>query len=195
MIVLARHGQTASNRDGRLQGHVDPPLTEHGRAQARRLAGAVGAAAVVRTSPLLRARETAAAIAAGIGATVEIDERLIEVAYGEWEGLSLTEVPAEAWDQLKADPDFRVPGGESLTEVATRVSDFMREFAGADLNVVAVSHVAPIKAAVTVALGVSPELGYRMRLDVAAVTRVGFRDGESYLSTFNETHHLVDLEL
>lgn len=189
MIVLARHGQTASNRDGRLQGHVDPPLTDHGREQARRLAGAVGTAAIVRTSPLLRARETAAAIAAGIGATVEIDERLIEVAYGEWEGLSLAEVSAESWAQLKADPDFRVPGGESLTEVAARISDFMREFA-ADVNVIAVSHLAPIKAAVTVALGISPELGYRMRLDVASVTRVGFRGAETYLSSFNETAHL-----
>ncbi len=193
MIVLARHGQTASNRDGRLQGHADPPLTDHGREQAKRLASAVGAASIVRTSPLLRARETASAIAAGIGATVAIDERLIEVAYGEWEGLSLAEVPASAWDRLKADPDFRVPGGESLTEVAARISSFLQEFASADVNVIAVSHVAPIKAAVTVALGVTPELGYRMRLDVASVTRVGFRDGETYLSTFNETHHLVHL--
>jgi broad specificity phosphatase PhoE len=190
VIVLARHGQTASNRDGRLQGHVDPPLTEHGREQAARLARAVGAATIVRTSPLLRARETAAAIAAGIGATVEIDERLIEVAYGEWEGLSLTEVPAAAWAQLKADPDFRVPGGESLTEVAARISDFMAEFGAPGVHVVAVSHVAPIKAAVTVALGISPELGYRMRLDVASVTRVGVRDDETYLASFNETSHL-----
>ncbi len=191
--MLARHGQTASNRDGRLQGHVDPPLTDHGRDQAARLARAVGAATIVRTSPLLRARETAAAIAAGIGATVEVDERLIEVAYGEWEGLSLTEVPAGSWARLKADPDFRVPGGESLNEVAARISGFLAEFADDDVNVVAVSHVAPIKAAVTVALGVSPELGYRMRLDVAAVTRIGSRDGETYLASFNETAHLTDL--
>ena len=78
----------------------------------------------VLSSPLQRARDTAAAIAAAHGLAVEIDERLIELDYGDWDGLPLTDVPADDWAAWRRDPEFAPPGGERLADVTARVAAF-----------------------------------------------------------------------
>ena len=188
MIVFARHGETPPNREGLLLGRADPPLTDRGRAQADALARRLGARGATRvvTSPLRRARDTASPIATAWGVPVEVDERLIEIDYGEWEGQPFAALDADLVARWHRDPHIVPPGGESLVAVAARMAMFCSEMlddetAGA---VVAVSHVSPIKAAVTWALGVSPELAWRMRLDVASLTRIA--RGPVLLS-FNET--------
>ena len=99
MISFARHGQTAVNAGGRLQGRLDEPLSALGAAQARALADVFASERVTRviSSPLVRARETAAVIAARHSLTVEIDERLVELDYGAWDGASLGDVAPEDW--------------------------------------------------------------------------------------------------
>ena len=89
MIVFARHGQTAPNRDGLVLGRADPELTEEGRRQAALLAAALAGESVtaILTSPLVRARQTAEAVGAACGAIVTVDERLLEIDWGAWEGL------------------------------------------------------------------------------------------------------------
>ncbi len=184
MIAFVRHGETPPNRAGLLLGRSDAALTERGRSQVDRLAKALdglGVAHVV-TSPLRRARDTAAPIAAACRLDVEVDERLIEVDYGEWEGRPFTELPPDVVGQWRRDGGFTPPGGESLEVVADRVASFCGEWLD-DRVVVAVSHVSPIKAAVTWTLRVGPELAWRMRLDVASTTRIG--SGPVLLS-FNE---------
>jgi broad specificity phosphatase PhoE len=84
--------------------------------------------------------------------------------------------------------DFAPPAGESLRDVTERAGSFCASRLDTRV-IVAVSHVSPIKGAVTWALGVSPELAWRMRLDVASITRIA--EGPSLLS-FNETAHLTD---
>jgi broad specificity phosphatase PhoE len=141
----------------------------------------------VFSSPLRRACDTAAAIAQGHRLDVDVDERLIELDYGGWDGLALGDVPAGGWDAWRADPTFAPPAGESLVDVTGRVAAFCASVGGPDL-VIAVSHVSPIKAAVCIALGVDERATWRMQLDVASVTRIGHRpDGSPYLSTFNDT--------
>jgi broad specificity phosphatase PhoE len=189
-----RHGQTSVNREGRFQGRLDPPLTELGRDQARRAASGLagGGATAVWTSPLQRAADTAREIAAVLHAPLEIDERLVEIDYGDWDGLRLTEVDAAQWSAWRADPTFTPPGGESLASVAVRVADFGAERLHADTTIVAVSHVSPIKAAVAWALGVDTDATWRMQLDVASVTRIGRRaNGTPYLAAYNDVSHLV----
>ncbi|MGH9207720.1 MAG: histidine phosphatase family protein, partial [Acidimicrobiales bacterium] len=95
MILLLRHGQTASNAAGLLLGRGDPSLTDLGRRQARSLGLLVSGATKVVSSPLLRARETAEALALDV--PVEVDERWVEIDYGELEGLPLGDVPSEVW--------------------------------------------------------------------------------------------------
>ncbi|MDQ1519930.1 MAG: alpha-ribazole phosphatase [Actinomycetota bacterium] len=195
MIAFVRHGQTASNRGGQLQGRFDAPLTPEGEAQAERVAAALESEAPVRvvTSPLQRARETAEAIATRIGVEVEIDDRLVELDYGEWDQRLLTDVPAEVWREWRAAPSFAPPGGESLEAVTARVVDFCtaRLDEWRDDLLVAVSHVSPIKVAVCWALGVDERVSWRMQLGLATITRIGcVREDTPHLLSFNETSHL-----
>ena len=185
MLVLVRHGRTAANAGGLLLGRADPPLDDHGMAQAASLGGAVAGARRVVSSPLRRARETAAAL----GLPVEVDERWVELDYGEWDGRPIADVPLEAWRRWRADVDFAPPGGESLADLGRRVRAACDELAAeaADTDVVVVSHVSPIKAAVAWALDVGDELSWRLHVAPASVTRIAVRDGRGVLTAFNWT--------
>jgi broad specificity phosphatase PhoE len=189
MIAFVRHGETNVNREGRLQGRSDAPLSDVGAAQAAALAAGLASSPVKRvlSSPLQRALATAEAIANVHGLTVERDERLIELDYGEWDNLSLRAVPADAWTTWRSDSDFAPPGGERLTDVSDRMQSFMADVPIDDL-VVAVSHVSPIKAAVCIALEVDVRATWNMHLELASLTRIGFRPGGvPFLQTYNDT--------
>lgn len=188
MIVFARHGQTALNRSGRLQGRIDAPLSDLGLEQAANLSRELAGIPVTRVvaSPLQRAIQTANVIAQPHGLAVETDERIIELDYGEWDGIPLATVPSSAWADWRADPAYTPPGGESLQAVTTRVTAFLDDVLGDGITI-AVSHVSPIKAAVCRALGVDERVSWQMHLGVASVTRIGARsDGSPYLVSFNE---------
>jgi probable phosphoglycerate mutase len=192
MIVFVRHGETEANRRRLALGRADPPLTDRGRHQAEAVAARVRAfePAVVLTSPLLRARATAAAIAQATGAEVVVDERLVEMDYGEWDERSFGDIPAAELARWRADASLAPPGGESLDAVAARVAGFCTDHVDAR-TVVAVSHVSPIKAAAIWALGGDQLLAWRMFLDLASITRVDAgRDGTPYLLSYNDTAHL-----
>jgi probable phosphoglycerate mutase len=188
VIAFVRHGQTAVNRAGRLQGRVDVALNELGTRQAAQLGVAFAREPVTRviSSPLQRALDTAAPIARAHALAVDTDERLVEIDYGEWDERGLREIGPEEWERWRGDPLFAPPGGESLRQVHERVVDFCTEHLGEDL-VVAVSHVSPIKAAVCWALGVDERATWRMFLDLASVSRIGSRDGNvPFLASYNE---------
>lgn len=193
MIVFARHGQTDVNASGRLQGRLDPPLTELGRDQARRIAQALRADALARvvTSPLRRARETAEIITEGLGIDAPVvDERLVELDYGAWDGRAVRDVTGQEWARWRADPDFAPPGGESLATLRARTVALCEELLTVDEAVCCVSHVSPIKAAVTWALGVGDAATWRMHLGVASVCRIERRGTDPVLVSFNGTEHL-----
>jgi broad specificity phosphatase PhoE len=191
MILFVRHGETEANRQRLALGRADPPLTENGQTQAIALGRRLEreGIAVVRTSPLLRARETAAAIAAASGAELVVDDRLVELDYGEWDTTSFAELPADELGRWRSDPTFAPPGGESLRAVTGRVADFCTELLPGP-KVIAVSHVSPIKAAVSWALDASELLGWRMFLDLASITRIAGRDGVPSLVGYNDVSHL-----
>ena len=192
MIELARHGQTEANRDALLVGRIDPPLTELGVAQAERLAGALESSHAVRviSSPLTRTVQTATIIADVLGLAVETDDRIIEMDYGAWDGMPLAEVPIETWRAWRTDPEFRPPDGESLRDVSRRVAAAMGEWLTADEPIIAVTHVSPIKAALTWALGAPDQMTWRMFVEVASISRVGLRQGAPCMLGFNDTAHL-----
>lgn len=192
MLVLVRHGETEANAQRRLLGRAESPLTERGRAQAHALGGLLGPVARLVSSPLGRARETAAAL--GLPVPVEVDERWVEVDYGEYDGEPLGAVPAEVWQAWRADPGFRPPGGETLVEMGARVRAACGELFAADGegarrdgDVVVVSHVSPIKAAVAWALGTDDSLAWRLQLATASITVVGWGTGGPVLHRYNVT--------
>jgi broad specificity phosphatase PhoE len=198
VIVFARHGQTAPNRDGLVLGRADPELTGEGRRQAAALAAALAGEPVtaILTSPLVRARQTAEAIGAASGLPVTVDERLLEIDWGTWEGRPAGSLAVADVDRWRADdsPEPRkahpvAPEGESLDSLSSRVGSFCLETLGEGL-VVAVSHVSPIKAAAAWALGVDGTVAWRMFLGLASITRIGRGRTSPVLLSFNETAHL-----
>jgi probable phosphoglycerate mutase len=149
-IYLLRHGETEWNRQRRLQGHLDSPLTARGLAQAtamgttlRPLLGGAGDFRMV-SSPLGRARQTARQVAETLGcdpAGIAEDPRLMEHGFGVWEGELEADLPGkfpDIWQAREADKwAYQVPGGESYALVAARLGGWLAEQpAGARLIVV-----------------------------------------------------------
>ncbi len=124
--MLWRHGRTSWNDDRRFQGQIDIGLDDHGLRQARRTARLLAALppTALVSSDLLRARDTAAELAAVTGLTVALDQRLRETNAGRWQGLLAGEIQAadpEGWRAWMAgDPAVRPGGGETRGEVADR---------------------------------------------------------------------------
>ncbi|KXP00606.1 histidine phosphatase family protein [Tsukamurella pseudospumae] len=124
-LILLRHGQTASNAEGRMQGQLDTDLTELGRRQARAAAAALADRdpIAIISSDLRRARDTADAVAAATGGTVESDVRLRETMLGDWQGMTHVEVDAYmpgARRRWRDAPEWAPPGGEARVDVAAR---------------------------------------------------------------------------
>ena len=193
MLIVARHGRTPANAAGQLLGRRDPSLDDVGQAQAAAIASAVPADARVISSPLARCRETAEAI----GAPVELDERLIEIDYGEFEGLRTGDVPAETWAAWRADATWAPPRGESHDDLAARVWSLLDELApeAAERDIVLVSHVSPIKATAAWALDVPIDISWRCFVQQASILRIATSaNGSSSLRSFNEVHHLAHLD-
>lgn len=190
-MILLRHGRTVANAEGRLQGRIDHPLDEVGLEQARRCADRLAtslASAVVVTSPLVRAVQTAEAL----GVQAVVDERFVELDYGVLDGLAVEDVPAETWARWRSDPTFRPPDGESLVDLDLRVRPALEEWGevSRERDVIVVSHVSPIKSAVTWALGVGPEASWRCSLDRASITRISVGSRGPTLVGFNDIDHL-----
>jgi probable phosphoglycerate mutase len=136
-MCLVRHGQTDWNLEGRYHGQSDVPLNEYGREQARLLAQQLQSRsfAAIYSSDLVRARETAEIISQGMHLMVALDPRLREINQGEWEG-QLVEAIKERyvglWQERKRDPvKVRPPGGETVGEVAKRVTAALDDIAKA----------------------------------------------------------------
>jgi len=188
VLILVRHGRTAYNASRRLLGRLDIPLDELGRRQALALRDdeMIAGAARVVTSPLARARETAEAL----GPPVSVDDRWIEVDYGIYDGAVLDQVPTEMWQRWRRDLDWEPESGESLAAVGRRVRAACAEIIDEtrDRDVVVVSHVSPIKAAVAWALGAPDEILWRMFLDTASICRISAGGAAPSLHSFNETH-------
>ena len=192
MLIIVRHGRTEANAQGLLLGRLDPPLDAEGRRQAAAVAATLEGVDRIVSSPLARTRETAALISASTDTPVEIDDRWIELDYGEFDGVPLVDIPPATWSSWRSDASFCPPGGESLVALSGRVRGALDELAAEalDTNIVVVSHVSPIKAAVIWALGVDEEVTWRMFLAPASITRIGVQRGP-VLQTFNETAHLA----
>jgi probable phosphoglycerate mutase len=143
-LILARHGETDWNRDGRFQGHADPPLNERGREQARALAHALAddTLEAVYSSDLLRAHETAHIVAEtkGLDVVVEPDRRERDV--GEWSGLTLPEIEERFPEELRAFRERGASIGESHEALSRRVVAAAERIAGAHPGgqVLVVSH-------------------------------------------------------
>ncbi|HWY90014.1 MAG TPA: histidine phosphatase family protein [Solirubrobacteraceae bacterium] len=158
-VYLARHGQTAYNLEGRFQGQLPVPLDEQGREQAHELAESAAAHgfAVLWSSTLLRARETAEIVAARIGLEPKEDTRLVETDAGDWTDRPFADVQAQAPELfakfIAGDPTFAFPGGESFARQEVRVGAALDEIEQGPLPALVVCHGMVIRAALSVRAG------------------------------------------
>ena len=186
-LLLARHGETDWNRDGRWQGHTDTSLNDHGREQARALADEVAGLriAAVYASDLARAAETAEIVADRLGVPVRGDARLRELHLGGWEGLTTPEIeeryPNEIARWRADDGSTAVAGRETYAQMGQRVVAALTEIAAAHPsdNVLVVLHGGPIRGLLAHAAGLTYREQSRLRAHLANcdVVRVAVEDG------------------
>jgi broad specificity phosphatase PhoE len=178
-LALLRHGPTEWNAAGRIQGHTDIPLSEAGLAKMRglRLPFAVQR---VYCSPLLRARQTAEALALG---SVVHDARLMEQHWGQWEGLTRDQIFAAHGDDafIKAGSQqgiaFRPMAGESTGELHERVGAFLNDVAAGEGDAAAVAHLGVLRAAYTLATGWAMDAPMPADLDVSKILVLSLETG------------------
>lgn len=200
-IFLIRHGETLWNTQMKFQGHMDIPLSENGKEQARALAGRLSAQKIsaIYSSDLGRAVETARQIADPRGLQVITRPGLREMHFGEWEGLTFKEIRQRYGDLLKqwwANPmDMAVPGGEGLSSLAPRVAHALREIVEKHMGeqVAVVCHGGPIRCLVATVLNMDLNKYWKIRQDNAALSILDFSDWDSgIVALLNSRSHLPD---
>ncbi len=168
-LLLLRHGPTAWNAAGRIQGRQDLPLSEAGRvALAARRAPSPWHGGEWHASPLVRAVQSVRALG---GPAPRLEPRLAEMDWGGFEGRTLAALRGELGAALAANEarglDFRPDGGESPREVRARLADWLADLDPRGPPLVAVTHKGVIRAALSLATGWDMCAGYPVRLDWA----------------------------
>jgi probable phosphoglycerate mutase len=180
--MLVRHGETEWSRAWRHTGRTDVPLTEDGRAAAGALAPALSTRsfALVLTSPLSRARETAAL---GGFPDATPDDDLVEWDYGAYEGRTSADIRAEVpgwylWDD-------GVPGGEELAEIGTRVDRVIGRVLAADGDVLVFAHGHVLRVLGARWLDEPPAFGRHLALDPTTLSVLGWEHDRPVITQWN----------
>jgi len=185
LILLVRHGETPTTGTvlpGRAPGLH---LSDRGRAQADAAAGRLAGLPVeaVYSSPLERARETAAPTAARTGRPVTEEAGLLECDFGDWTGAALAGLAAlPEWQTVQHNPSaFRFPNGEGFSGMQARMVATLDDLRAAHRGgvVICFSHADPIKAAVAHALGTHLDLFQRIMISPASVSVISYTDGQA----------------
>jgi broad specificity phosphatase PhoE len=187
-LALLRHGPTAWNAAGRVQGHTDIGLSDVGLARMRSLRLPFSFPRVY-ASPMLRARQTAEALA--LAAPV-LDPRLMEQNWGIWEGLTRAEIlsrhGADAFVQAGSERGeaFRPGDGESTGELHARVAAFLKDVASQDSDAIAVAHLGVLRAAYTLATGWDMATPMPAELDISKILLLSVNaDGKPGIERLN----------
>lgn len=198
-MILIRHGESIWNQERRIQGNLDPGLSDSGKDQARllaeRLKGRVFAA--LYTSPLRRALDTAAILSASIGLAPRPDDGLREIRLGEWEGRTATEIRTmsgtlyDRWIDRPLDVSTP-PGGEEIGTFQRRAVGTIEGLRNAhtDGDLLVVTHGGVIKAYLCHVLGLTLNRLFRIKADNTAMTEIVFNGDTPLLALLNDTCHL-----
>ena len=202
-ILLVRHGNTPTTGKvlpGRAKGLS---LSDTGLDQAKTAAERIAALArvdAIYCSPLERARETAAPIAAARGLKAKVDRGLLECDFGDWTGAQLSKLSKLAeWSTVQRAPSmFRFPNGESFTEMQVRMMSTLDRLRSAHPGgtIVCVSHADPIKAAVAHAVGTHLDLFQRIVISTCSISALAWSPhGPAVLAVNTTAGPIGDLAL
>lgn len=198
-LVLVRHGQSTWNRVHRIQGQLDPPLSDEGRRQAgllgRRLAASHRFVAAY-SSDLQRAFETADLAGAASGIAPQPMRGLREIFLGDWEGLTSEEIAARypaAWARWVKEPDWDlVPAGEGAAAFEARVATTLDEIAERhpEGDVLVVTHGGVIQVALHRIVGKSSRGIFLFKIQNASISLIERRNGRAVVGGVNDVAHL-----
>lgn len=187
-LWLVRHGETEWSLTRRHTGRTDIPLTANGERQAATVEPRLRDVdfALVLSSPLQRARRTAEL--AGFADQLQLDDDLVEVDYGEYEGITTAEIREQRpdWDLWRDG----CPGGETIDEVAARVAKVIERARAADGPVLIVAHAHLLRTLAPVALGLHPDTGRHLLVDPTSISVIGNERGTPALKLWNDLGHL-----
>jgi alpha-ribazole phosphatase len=199
-LLLARHGQTAWNAEGRFMGQLDVPLDETGRAQVQALARRLSLERpqMIYASDLQRAQDTALAIQSALGTDTEIrlEPRLREMHFGDWQGQTYAEIKQRdpealaAWESGRT--DFAPPKGETLTQFAVRVRAAYTDIclAQPEQTVIVAAHGGSLQLLIVQSLGMPPATFWQLRLSNASLSELRAYESGTVLYLLNDTSHL-----
>jgi len=201
-VYLIRHGQTRSNVTGYLMGWTDEGLDDVGYAQANSLAARIASLPItaVYVSPLRRAIETAATTAKPHGLEPRVYPDLVEINYGDWQGLHRKQVRQEwpeLWQKLRIySPDVVIPNGESLEQVNRRTIRAFNTIIASEPGgqVAIVTHQGILKAMVAYILNAPNIVCSRFELGNASLSLVRITDGTPRLITLNDMSHIGEIQ-
>jgi probable phosphoglycerate mutase len=189
VVVLVRHGETEWSRSGQHTSSTDLPLLAEGEAAAQALGARLRSHrfALVLASPLIRARETARL--AGLGDVVEITDDLVELGYGDYEGLTTPEIREER-------PGWSIwtdgaPGGEPLADAGARADRVIARAEAADGDVALFAHGHILRIVGARWLGLAPEHAAGLALSTASLCMLGYERERRVLWLWNDTSHHV----
>jgi len=197
-VLAIRHGETAWNVDGRIQGQLDVPLNDTGRWQVHRLALGIADEGIsaIYSSDLLRALETAQAVARGCDRPITTDAGLRERGFGIFEGLSYDEInqrwPEQALRWRQRDPDFGAEGGETLRAFSQRAVDTVARLAALHPGetIAIVSHGGVMDCLYRAAARVALDAPRSWQLGNASINRLLYTAQGFTLIGWSDDHHL-----
>lgn len=198
-LTLVRHGETDWNVQQRYQGSANTPLNATGESQARQLADHLTPAEYnhIYSSDLVRVQQTARLALNNSTLTVTLDERLREIGFGKFEGLTYNEIQEQFPEELlqwEADRDRNTHGGERQIDVVGRVADFLSDLRQrhVDEQVLVFGHGGTLGMLLALALGAPPRKWWQFRLANTAVSRISIYEEGAVLLRFNDTGHLAE---
>ncbi len=201
-ILLVRHGHVAWHSPERFRGRADLALSDLGLRQIERTAQQIAARCrpnAVYTSPLSRCVATAEAIAAPFGLVPQPQPGLLDIDYGEWQGLTHEEArarwPEEAALWFRLPHLAAIPGGESLAALAARASTALRDILRrhGQGTIVVVGHDAVNRALLLFALGLPLSRYWQIEQSACGIDDLSFENGDFLIRAINETQHLAGL--
>ena len=202
-LIIIRHGETEWNLEGRIQGHMDSPLTESGRAQAEAIAGRLQTEEVnaLYSSDLGRAYTTAQFVSHKTGQDILTDKRLRELHLGNFEGLTEEEVRKrfpEDYVYLKnPEPGYIYPGGESKEQFSVRVISCLEELMGKHQGeqIVVITHGGALSRLIRYTFGM-PVVGFNgYKICNAALNVFSYENQRWQLEIWGDLSHFTDVRI
>lgn len=198
-LIAVRHGETDFNAERRMQGHLDVPLSETGRAQARAAAARLADEPIdkIYSSDLQRALETARIIHEGREIELVTDLRLREFHMGTFQGMTLSEARekhGDAWERFFIhDADFALPGGQSRNQKQVEIASFMEEVVRSQAGgrMLVVTHGGILIAMLRHVLGIPASHYFRVSIENTGIQRFRYKNATWQLVSWGEVDHLT----